>query len=133
MSRRRYRRRAVTTLEVIVAFSLLTSALALSTPLVVAHYRLQHAQRGYCIALGELTNQFERLSLVEISDLPAAVEKLTPSSFAAEHLPEAKLRGSIDASELGHRITLELTWDEPNRSAAPVRLTSWRISSGAQP
>jgi hypothetical protein len=57
--------------------------------------------------------------------LAAAVASLRPSPFAAERLPGAALRGHLSESETGRRLTLEFTWDEPNRQAAPLRMTAW--------
>lgn len=120
-----HRSRGASSLEVVVAFTLLSSALALAVPLIVAHNRLQIAQRHYRVALAEISNQMERLSLLSAAEMPAAVEKLTASEFASERLPGAKLRGEVSESQLGQRVSLELTWDETNRQAAPVRLTTW--------
>lgn len=119
------RNRGASSLEVIVAFTLLSSVLALAAPLIVAHNRLLVVQRHYRVALAEISNQMERLSLLSATELPAAVEKLTPSEFAQERLPGAMLRGELSESSLGQRVSLELTWDETNRQAAPVRLTTW--------
>jgi hypothetical protein len=119
-------------LEVVVAFSLLTSVLALATPLIVAHGRLLSAQRDYRVALAEVSNQLERLSVLPASELAASIENLTPSSFAQQRLPGAKLRGELKSTDLGQRVALELTWDENNRHAAPVRLTAY-VSEEAAP
>lgn len=121
-------RRGLNSIEVIVALTLLTSVLALATPLIVAHGRLVKQQRSYRLALDELSNQLERLSTLPAGDLPAAIESLTPSQFAERHLPEATLRGELADVEFGRRVTLEVVWDEPNRHGAPVRLTAWIAS-----
>lgn len=119
------RRTGFNTLEVVVAFTLLTAVLALSAPLIVAHHRLLQAQRHYRVALAELSNQLERLSLLSVAELPAAVENLRPSEFAEERLPGATLRGELRETDFGRQVTLEVAWDETNRQAAPVRLTTW--------
>jgi hypothetical protein len=124
-SRFHHPRRGASSLEVIVAFTLLSSVLALAVPLIVAHNRLLIAQRHYRVAMAEISNKMERLSLLSAAELPTAVEKLTPSEFAVERLPGAMLRGEFSESQFGQRVSLELTWDETNRQAAPVRLTTW--------
>jgi hypothetical protein len=118
-------RRGTTSLEVVVAFTLLTTAIGLAAPLIVAHNRLLVAQRHERLALDELSNQIERLSTLSADELPSAVAELGPSSFAAEHLPGAKLAGRVAPTDRGSRVTLEITWDQPNRQAAPLRLTAW--------
>lgn len=114
-----------TSLEALVAFGLLSTVLALSTPLVVQHRRLLTAQRDYRLALDELSNQLERLTALPGSDLAPALDKLKPSGFAAAKLPGAELRGELAAADVGQRLTLRLSWDEPGRKAAPVVMAAW--------
>jgi hypothetical protein len=125
-------RRGFSSLEAIVAFTLLGSVLALSTPALVAHGRLLKSQRNYRLALDELANQLERASLLPAEELPAALEKLAPSPLAAERLPGATLRGTLAESQWGQRLTLEMWWNEPNRRAAPLRMTAWVVSPAAR-
>ena len=118
-------RRGTTAFEVIVSFTLLSSVLAFATPLVVRHTRLLVGQRHYRLALDELSNQMERMSALPAGELTGAVENLAPSDFAAEHLPGAELSGQLATEEYGQRLTLRLSWDETQRSAAPLSLTAW--------
>ena len=124
-------RRGTTSLEVIVAFTLLSGVMAFAVPLVVAHGRLLKAQRNYRIALDELSNHLDRAGILPAAELPAAIENLSPSAHAAQRLPGARLRGELAESQLGRRLTLEITWDEPNRHTAPIRLTGWIKSSAS--
>lgn len=117
------RRFGASSLECVVAFTLLSSALAFATPLVVKHRRLVTSQREYRLALDEVTNQLERLTALPSGEVEKAVEQLNLSEFAAERLPEAKLRGEIRSEEIGRQVTLSLTWVQP--TAAPVTLTTW--------
>ena len=126
-------RRGTTSLEVIVAFTLLSGVMAFAVPLVVAHGRLLKAQRNYRIALDELSNQLDRAGTLPAVELPAAIENLSPSAHAAQRLPGARLRGELAESQFGRRLTLEITWDEPNRHTAPIRLTGWIKSSASTP
>jgi len=118
-------RRAVSSLEVVVAFSLASAMLTCATPLIVAHSRLLIAQREYRLALSELSNHLERLSLLPTAELPSACEQLKPSPLIVKTLSGAELSGQVKQSDLGQRVTLEITWEEPNRRAAPVRLAAW--------
>ena len=117
------RRCGASSLECVVAFTLLSSALAFATPLVVKHRRLVTSQREYRLALDEVTNQMERLTALPSGEVEKAVKQLTLSEFAAERLSEASLRGEIRSVEMGWQITLSLTWEQP--TAAPVTLTGW--------
>jgi hypothetical protein len=118
-------RRGVTSIETVVAFALLASVTVVSTQLYIAHGRLLKSQRNYRLALDELSNQLESLGALPPEELSPAVEQLAVSPAALERLPGAELRGEVSNSELGQRVTLEIWWDEPNRQAAPVRLTAW--------
>jgi hypothetical protein len=121
----RGRHHGTSSLEVIVAFTLLSSVLAVSTPLIVRHQRLVTTQREYRFALDEVNNQLDRLSILPHDELPAAVERLTPSEFAVAHLANAKLHGQIQAADLGQRVTISISWGDEQRQAAPIILTSW--------
>jgi len=125
------RRPGMSTLEVIVAFTLLSGVLAALAPLVVKHRRLLTAQRDYRLALDEVSNQLERLTALPDGELSAALQQLKPSEFAAAKLPGAELRGEIETIDFGRRLRLWLTWDEPERRGAPVSLAAWIVSDGA--
>ena len=118
-------RRGVTSFEAVVAFVLLASVTAISTHSFVAHGRLLKTQRSYRLALDELSNQLERLSVLPPEELSPAVAQLSVSPAAQERLSGAQIRGEIADSLLGRRVTLEIWWDEPHRQEAPVRMTAW--------
>ncbi len=85
----RERRCAVTSFEVLVAFTLLCSVLGLSTSLIIRHGRLLTAQREYRLATDEVCNQLDRLTGLPADDLPQAVKQLAVSPFTAARLPGA--------------------------------------------
>lgn len=117
-------RRGLTMIEVLVSGTLLTSALALSTPLLVRHTHLLSQSRQYRLAIDEVCNQADRLSALSEPEIRRELPTLALSDFAAKHLPGAKLTGEIDADELGHRLTLQLRLPEV-RMAAPIRMSVW--------
>lgn len=122
---RQRRRRGATLIELLVSFSLLTTLLGISLPLVVRQNRILASARHYRLALDELSNQVERIVSLPPEDVPKAVEKLAPSPFAAKYLAGAKLSGVVAPADTGERVTLSITWDEPGRDAAPLSLTAW--------
>jgi hypothetical protein len=130
-SRRGYPRTAISALEVVVSFTLLSSVLTFSAPLIVRHGRLLAAQRNYRLALDELSNQLQRLSALPAEELPAAIEQIAPSAFVAARLPGAELRGALKPADFGQCLTLQLLWDEPQRRTAPVTLTGWIAPTAA--
>ena len=112
-------------METLVAFTLLTTILSVFVPLVARNGRLLVAQREYRLALDELSNQLERLSALPRQELPQALEGLRPSEYTAARLRGAELRGELVPAEPGERLTLRISWDEPQRATAPVTLTTW--------
>ena len=83
-------RRAVTSFEVLVAFTLLTSVLGMSVPLVVRHGRLLISARQHRLAVEELSNQLERLTTLPPGELAAAVTGLKVSEFTAANCGERR-------------------------------------------
>jgi hypothetical protein len=124
-------RRGASSIEMFVALALVTSVLSLSAPLVVRHGRMLIAHRHYRVALDELTNQLERLTALPAAEVPTAVEQITPSPFASARLHAPKLQARIDSVEIGQRVTLTITWDEPQRRNAPVSLAAWIVAEPA--
>lgn len=118
-------RRGLGSVEVLVAFTLLSTVLAISTPLIVKHGRLLTSHRHYRLGLDELTNQLERLTALPETDLRQALEQLKPSEFTAKRIPGVELRGELSPVDLGQRLTLQLWWDEPGRREHPLKLSGW--------
>ncbi len=118
-------RTGASSLEAIVAFTLLSAALTFATPLVIQHSRLLKAQRDYRLALDELSNRIERLSLLPADELSSALSQLQPSEMIATKLPDAELRGELQAADIGRTLTLRLSWQGPHGNPAMVSLVTW--------
>lgn len=116
-------RRATTMLEVIVSLTLLMSVMSISLPLIFRHGHLLVAQRHYRQALDELSNQLDRLTSLNETDLDKALKQLSPSPFVAARLSNAKLRGESQPADGGQRVTLQLTWTDPHEER--VTMTGW--------
>lgn len=119
------RRRGTTTIELLVSFTLLTTALGAALPLVVRHGRILNSARQYRMALDELSNQAERIMALDHDATIKTLDELQPSPFVLEHLPGATLSADLASSDGAERVTLSLSWDEPGRRAAPVSLVAW--------
>lgn len=122
------RRTGTSSLEVLVACTLLSSVLAVSTPLVVKHGQLLKAQRDYRVALDELSNQLEQLQSLPDPRFDEAIAKIAPSDFAIARLPGLKLRAEVATVDTGQRLTLFANWKEIGRDRAPLTLAAWRFS-----
>jgi hypothetical protein len=128
LNSRRTSRAGTSTLDALVACTLLVTVVSVATPLVVRHSRLLKSQRDYRLALDELSNQMERLTALRSDELAAAVEKLTPSAFLSERIRTAKLTGELQPAEIGTRVTLKISWNESHTPKEPVTLAAWVIS-----
>jgi hypothetical protein len=118
-------RAGTSTLDALVAFTLLVTTLSVATPLVVRHGRLLKSQRDYRLALDELSNQMERVIATSASDLPATIQQLSPSEFLMERIPSAQISGALQPVDGGMRVVLQLTWNELAGRRAPVSLAGW--------
>jgi hypothetical protein len=128
----------MSSIEILVGFVLLAGVLTISTSLVVRLGRLQQSQRDYRLALDELSNQLDRLAALPAPQRAEELKELKPSPFAAERLVGCQLSGQIDEAQGGERITLRITWDEPQRASAPVSMAAWSFptmdaAAGRQP
>ncbi len=118
-------RGAVISVEVLVAFTLLTTLMAVAVPLVVRHGRLLVAARHYRLAVDELSNQLERLTSLPVDQVAAELGNLTPTDFTASHLPGAELNGQWQPADVGGRVVLHIVWDDRPRRAAPLSMAAW--------
>jgi hypothetical protein len=119
----RTRRRATSTLEIIVALTLLVSVLGLSVSLIIRHGHLLVAQRHYRQALDELSNQMERVTALPGGNLPQALKQLSISEFTTSRLVDSKLTAESKPADIGQRVTLQLTWNESRGQS--VSMTGW--------
>jgi hypothetical protein len=122
------RHRGTTIFETFVALTLLSTTLAVAAPLLVRHNRLLVSARHYRLACDELANQIERLTALPSGDVAEAVADLEVSEFTAERLHDAALTATLADADIGQRLTLGITWDEPGRNTAPVTLVAWIYS-----
>jgi hypothetical protein len=123
--RRQPARRGFSMFDLLVAFTLLVTAMSISTPLVVRHAQLLKSQRNYRLALDELTNQLERITTLAPAELPTAIEAIAPSAFISQRLPSARLSGKLAEIAGGTRVSLDITWKELGHRRKPVTLAAW--------
>ena len=126
-------RRGFSTVEVIVSLSLLVTILSVSAPLVVRHNQLLTSHRHYRLALEEATSQLERLVALPESELREAISQVKPSEFAEEYLPGCEMTATLTTEDVGLRLTLQTTWEEPGRCDAPLVLSAWIFPQAPAP
>ncbi len=125
MTRRFKTRCGASSLEAIVGFTLLSAALTFATPLVIQHSRLLRAQRDYRLALDEVSNQLDRLSVLPGDELSTAVRQLKPSQLIEDKLPGAELLAELHTADLGQTLTMRISWPGPQGTPTSVSLTTW--------
>ena len=117
-------RSGTTLTELVVACTLLGSFVAVVVPATVRVGRLQQSLRQERIALDELTNQLDRISLLPIDQISDELETLKASEPTASSLLTPKLSGEMDESQDGYRIVLNITWDGSGRRDAPLAMST---------
>jgi hypothetical protein len=129
-------RPAALTVEALVAFTILSTAITVSLPLVVRHQRLLESARHYRFALDELSNHIDRLSAMPVADAAAELRHLALSEFAAQNLPHPVLTGELQPADIGQRLTLRIAWSDAPQQTSHVALAAWLLpvpSAGAAP
>lgn len=122
--RPRMPRRGATATELVVAATLLVSAIGTVAPLAVGASRIRHDARHHQLALEELSNQLDRLSSLDADRRDSALAELAPSAETSEVLPGATLQGEIVRDEDGARLILTLDWKRAVK-AVPLQLVGW--------
>ena len=115
-------RRGITSFELVAAFSLLVAAMASTLPLYVRHQRLLSESRRERVAMEELANQAERITA---GGADVDVEGLTLSETARRRLPGVALATTREATSLGERVLLSLSWADTGRREHPLKLAVW--------
>jgi hypothetical protein len=84
------------------------------------------------LALDELSNQLDRLSVLDADQRQAALAELAPSQEVRDALHDAKLSGRIVQDEDGTRLILKLDWERPG-APAPLELVHWLDTMPREP
>jgi type II secretion system protein I len=129
------RRRGMTLLEVGVALVIATSAAVAVVELVNVASQQRRTSRQRQVALMEVANQAERISLLAWDE--SAPDKLTTwkaSELLLGEVPTATCKTQVTESTEEppvRQIELSVSWTTANgQSPAPVRLTIWKYQRG---
>ncbi len=117
-------RRGLCFTEVIVAATLVVSAIGLLVPLTVRIGRVWQSTRQYRLAFNELANHMEQLTSLGESQCDVEIPHLKLSDRLADSLPGACLQGEIVRDLDGTRLILSLDWERGSNSV-PISLVGW--------
>lgn len=117
-------RRGVSVTEVLMAATLIVSAIGLIAPLSVRIGRVWQSTRQYRLAFNELANQMEWLTSLDSTSCEAVLPSLRVSDPIADSLPGSQLKGELMSDEDGTRLILRLDWDRGSKSE-PLTLVGW--------
>ena len=130
--------RGIILIEAVVALVVLMVAMATLAQLLSLAAQQRRLTEQRRLALEELANQAERISLIVWDDVTA--EKLTtwqPSDKLLAVMPEPTCRASVtsEPGDLGaRRIQLTVAWtDQVGQEIGPIDLTIWRFDDSKQP
>lgn len=125
-------RTGATLTELVVACSLLGSFVAVVVPATVRIGRAQQSLRQERIALDELTNQLDRISLLPVDQIQDELVTLKASELSASSLLNPKLSGEINESQDGYRIVVKITWDGSRQRDAPLAMSTFVYPAQSQ-
>jgi hypothetical protein len=73
----------------------------------------------------------DRVTARPAEDVPQTLKQLSLSQFAAARLSAAKLSAELKPVDIGQRVTLHLTWNEPHEHS--VSMTGWIFPRAGAP
>jgi hypothetical protein len=124
----RLQRRALTVVEVSLAFALLAIVLATSVRMasVVADHSRAGERRDVALQAAQAVSEqvgnipWDQLTLDAVNQVPI------PAPLA-ERLPNAKLAIKLadETDPVAKRVQVEISWNSPTGKSSSVRLTSW--------
>ena len=123
--------RGFTKLEMLVSATLLTTMIAIASPLFARLNQIWHSTRWYQLASQELMNQMEVITQLSREECNIAVNKLKISSDILDVIPKAELTGKVESSTDGDRVVLFFQLPASVRSE-PIVLVGW-LHGGVTP
>lgn len=125
-------------LDSMFAGAILTSAITIALSVLHATHGQERAAERSQLALIELENQLELLSVSSLADLtPEKLQKVKLSDNTAARLPDGELTVTVERIETplpGLRLTGSIRWqDRGNEWRTPIRLSTWVFESTESP
>lgn len=119
-------RKALTTVEVLVSAIILMTIMTFVASLAVKVGLVWRDVGHQRVAICELANQLEELTLLSPAEAESAVKELEASVICARTLKSPELKGVLEKDELGTRVTLAIDWKR-RHAGKPVELSGWIV------
>lgn len=119
-------RGGVSSIEFLVSFSVMATVMTFATTMTLNISRVWRDIEHHRLAVSELSNQLEELTLLRGEKLADRVSEIQPSDFCKQGLNEPRISATISTDKLGQRIDLELAWKH-QPVERKVRLSGWAI------
>jgi Tfp pilus assembly protein PilV len=118
-------RAGITSLEVLVAATLLTVLIATVAPVAGRIYQISHQTRQYQMATNALANQVDAIVGMPVSEQAAFIESIPSASGEIQAgLPESRWTTEVLNDDSGKRIRVSLHWNAGKREQS-VSLIAW--------
>lgn len=121
------KRRGFTSVELVVSSVILMTVMAFVTTLSFRVGLVWKDVRHQRIAVCELANQLEVLTLLSPDQAVEAIKNLQPSDGCNRTLTSPELKAALTEDELGTRISLSINWKR-RIPGKPIELSGWIIS-----
>jgi len=122
------RRRGITMVELVISSVMLLTVMTFVTSICFRVNLVWKDVNHHRVALGELTNQLEVLTLMTPEEANTALENLEASETCKRTLASPEMSGEAIEDDLGTRIVLRMAW-HPDPEVKPVELAGWIISA----
>ena len=131
MIRRHQYLKGITTVELMVSAIVLLGIMSFVGSLTVRINGVWKDIVQRRVAVCELTNQLEHLTLSDEKKIEQKIDSLQPSVHCRNSLRNAKLSATIRDDQLGKRIVLAINWDRTH-AGKPVELSGWLPNSESE-
>ena len=120
-------RRGFSYAEVLVCATVLTTVMSLVTVSSFRIARVWKDIRKQKVALSELSNQLDRLTMLPVEKVKESIGGLKPTDECRETLNQPAIAGVVEEEpEIGHRLTISITWQNDfGERSRPLQLSAW--------
>ena len=124
-------RKGVSATEVLVSALILLTVMTFITTLAVKVGQVWKDVGHQRVAVCELANQLELLTLLSPQQAEEAIKDLKASETCARTLQVPLLSGTLNKDELGTRVTLSINWKR-RIAGKPVELSGWIVAADSK-